>query len=247
MSNKVKFDGYNWLKKRGEYKDEWKRKMDLIESKIKNKIVLDAGCGTGGAINYFSNFCKEIYGIDISRENIEKAKEKYKNKNLFFQVDNVEKISFDESTFDVVYSRWVIEHLKNPKKFIDETYRILKPGGVLILWVPNVKNPIGVLTKMIPFAMQIKIKGMLERKTIEDVEHYKCYYRANSVSRLDQLVKNEFKRGYVERFDTPDYFIYHKILFCIWLLFHKLSDNKLLNWSFSSFYVEYISLKKDES
>ena len=60
--------------------------MDLTELNLKNKVVLDAGCGSGYTTNYFSQFTKEIYGIDISEKDIEEAKERYNATNLFFKI-----------------------------------------------------------------------------------------------------------------------------------------------------------------
>lgn len=236
-NGKVKFNGIEWIKKKGLYVNNWKRKMDLTEDKLKNKVVLDAGCGSGYTTNYFSQFTKEINGIDISKEDIEEARNMYNARNLFFKVGSVEQIPFKDSTFDVVYSHWVIEHLKKPQKIIDEAYRVLKPRGIFILWVQNVKNIMGFLTKIISLSLKVQVLKILLQRN--EVSHHKCYYRANSVQRLDKLCKGKFKRIYLERFDDVGYCRNFRILSYLWLPRHKLSNNKLLNWTHPHFYVEY--------
>jgi len=243
--SKLKFDGFEWLKKRNLYISEWKRKMELMEEKVRDKVVLDAGCGTGYETHYLSNFAKEIHGLDINGKNIEEAKRKYSADNLFFHTGNVESMPFKDSTFDVIISCFVIEHLNDPEKFIDESYRVIKPQGNLIIWVPNVKNMMGIFAKIIPLNFENKIKSILYKMKKEEVIQYECFYKGNSVRKLDKLSKINFKRTYLERFDTPVYFRYSRILFYLWYLRHKLSNNKFLNWLFLNFYVEWVSLKED--
>ncbi len=247
-NREVKFNGIKWIKKKGIYVDgiittinTWKRK---IECNFKNNIVLDAGCGAGNKTYYFSQFGKEIHGIDISQKDIEEAKDRFNAKNLFFKVASVEQIPFRDNTFDVVCSCWVIEHLENPKKFIDEAFRVLKPGGIFILWAPNVKSIIGFLTKIIPLAFKVEILRILSKKPKEKVSHHKCYYRANSIRKIDKLTKSKFKRLYLERFDSfPEPYRNNRILtylwYLIWYMRKKILKNKLINWMQPSFYVEY--------
>jgi ubiquinone/menaquinone biosynthesis C-methylase UbiE len=52
----------------------------------------------------------------------------------------VNEVPFDEASFDVVYAIEVIEHLRNPYDFIQEMYRILRPGGKAIITTPNILN-----------------------------------------------------------------------------------------------------------
>jgi len=56
----MKFDAHEWLKEKKIYRDDYMRKMDLIQEKIKNRIVLDAGCGKGYKTNYFSKFANKM-------------------------------------------------------------------------------------------------------------------------------------------------------------------------------------------
>lgn len=243
IEQEIKFDGVKWLKKKGHYVySPYRKMMDLIEINLdKNKVVLDAGCGDGKKTFYFSKFVKEIYGIDINSIDVEIAKEEYGNiGNLLFKVSSVDQLPFKDASFDLVYSTWVIEHLKEPHKFINECYRVLKPGGVLILWVPNIKSFFGIATKMMPLSFKVKMLAMLLRETEEEVPHRECYYRANSVRKLDKLCKGMFRRIYLQRFDNLDLVRYYKILFYLWLIKYKvMNNNKLLNWMNARFYVEF--------
>jgi len=235
---KVKFDGVEWLERKGFSVSTWKRKMELTERNLRDKVVLDAGCGAGFETNYFSQLAKQIHGIDVSKRDIEEARNKYSARNLFFQLGNVERIPYGDSTFDVVYSNWVIEHLENPKIFLDEAHRVIKPGGILILWAPNVNSIEGFIIKIFPYSLKVPILKILQQRA--DVSDLKCYYRANSIRKLDRFCKGKFERIYLERHDHISYYRYSRILSYFWLLKHKLLNNNLLNWMLSNFYVEYI-------
>ena len=60
------FNGMQWAMKKGIFVDVFQRKIDLMELKLKNKMVLDVGCGNGGNVFRFSPVCKEIYGIFVT-------------------------------------------------------------------------------------------------------------------------------------------------------------------------------------
>jgi len=79
----------------------------------------------------------DVVGADISKEAISYAKNKYISKNLHFIISNAEKLPFKDRNFDIILGFEMIEHLTNPQKFIEEAYRVLKKGGLLIISTPN--------------------------------------------------------------------------------------------------------------
>jgi ubiquinone/menaquinone biosynthesis C-methylase UbiE len=237
MTKNAKFDGVEWLERKGLFECSWQRKMDLTERNLEDKVVLDAGCGIGYETHYFSRAAKEVHGIDIGQDDLDTAKDRYVSENLFFRFGSVEQIPYPDSSFDVVYSNWVVEHLEYPQRFIDEAHRVLKQKGMLIIWAPNVKSVEGFLIKMTPHSLKVPVLRVLKQRP--DVSELKCYYRANSIRKLDRLCEGKFERTYVERLDHISYYRYFRVLSYVWLMKHKLLDNSLLNWMLPEFYVEY--------
>ena len=102
--------------------------------------VLDVGCGSGNltlTAKKYVGSSGAAYGIDAAPEMIEVARQKAKRSPYpaNFEVGLVEKIPFEDATFDVVISRLVIHHLPDELKrrgFI-EIFRVLKPGGLFFL------------------------------------------------------------------------------------------------------------------
>lgn len=100
----------------------------------KDMIFLDFGCGIGRIASSVAPLVKEYYGVDFSEEMVEKAKVYHKNcNNIRFFVNNGYDLSiFEEGVFDFVYSCLVFIHIHREQiiPYVDEIYRILKPGGV---------------------------------------------------------------------------------------------------------------------
>jgi len=100
--------------------------------------VLDAGCGYGDITLGLSNRYK-ITGVDPYNKCIEDANSTRKSLELpcnFIQA-SAEKLCFKNDVFDLVISYNVLEHVDHQKEMIKEFSRVLNPGGVLFLCVPN--------------------------------------------------------------------------------------------------------------
>jgi len=105
---------------------------------VKNKSVLDAGCGTGyGSYLLANQNSKNVVGIDNSKEAIEFAQNNFQSKNLEFTEDDCTKSNISDSSIDVLVAFELIEHLENPDAFLSEVNRVLKKNGLFILSTPN--------------------------------------------------------------------------------------------------------------
>jgi ubiquinone/menaquinone biosynthesis C-methylase UbiE len=72
-------------------------------------------------------------GIDISQADLEKARSKFEDKPVEFEIMNAENMAFSDDTFDTVCLSYSIHHLEDPKMVLTEIKRVLKPGGYLII------------------------------------------------------------------------------------------------------------------
>ena len=114
--------------------------MDFLD----HKDVLDIGCGWGGKmLHYAANTqLNTIHGFDVPPYNPEISESFAKSKNLdncFFTAAYAEDIPHDDNRFDVVIIDDVLEHVQGPAKTVAEAYRVLKPGGSLIIKSPSFK------------------------------------------------------------------------------------------------------------
>lgn len=107
---------------------------------VAGKKVLDYGCGSGYGTALISDACAHITGIDISAEAIVHAKSHFSAENLsFLQIEQVEKapLPFPDASFDVVLSFQVIEHVADVPAYLQEIYRVLSPGGYVLIATPD--------------------------------------------------------------------------------------------------------------
>ncbi len=152
----------------------------------KHDICLDISCGYGHGTAILAENCKRATGMDINGEYIEKAIKEYNNiENVMFWLTEphlIERadrhLSAQYFVFDVVVSIHTMEHVPDDKAFLQEIYRILKPGGLLYLEVPR-RMPT-------PFAYN---NEPLVPHTNEVAGHYREY----SLDSLTELCEKYFK------------------------------------------------------
>lgn len=101
--------------------------------------ILDAGCGEGTRLHLLAPSGARACGLDINRQAINLARKQYPRHEYI--VYNGGHFPLPDTSFDLVYSTYVLEHTKDPKMFIDEMVRVLRPGGTLVLLCPNFGAP----------------------------------------------------------------------------------------------------------
>ena len=97
--------------------------------------LLESGCGRGEFLGHFHKLGLECHGLDRSAE----IKALLAGSGIPVQICDVEKekVPFADNTFDVVYNKSFLEHLRDPDIFLNEARRILRPGGLLLCLVPD--------------------------------------------------------------------------------------------------------------
>lgn len=113
------------------------KRLKFIKEKvlIKDYSILDIGCGYGVYASALRNSSKLLVGIDINRDYLQKAKINSKNAN--FVLMDAETLAFKPNSFDLILMIEVLEHINNDEKALREAFRVTKPGGIIVLTVPN--------------------------------------------------------------------------------------------------------------
>jgi SAM-dependent methyltransferase len=103
--------------------------------------VLDIGCGTGRIMRHVAPLAAEVHGVDISKQMCEQGEQQLADlPNVHFHVGNGYDLGdFADDSFDLVYSVVALQHMPRPIAFnyLRESHRVLKPGGTLWFYVPN--------------------------------------------------------------------------------------------------------------
>ena len=103
-----------------------------------NDLVLDAGCGVGGSgIWLAKERGAKVVGLNIVDKQLIRGKDLVKKKDLAQKADFVkgdyQRLPFRNGVFDIFWSLESIEHATNLKDFMKDAFRVLKPGGKIIV------------------------------------------------------------------------------------------------------------------
>ncbi|MGB6297556.1 MAG: methyltransferase domain-containing protein [Rivularia sp. (in: cyanobacteria)] len=130
-----------------EEKNRRQAQIDLIEELLQwaqvqqAENILDVGCGIGGSSLYLAQkFNAAATGITLSPVQAQRASERAVEFGLQdrtnFQVADALNMPFEDNSFDLVWSLESGEHMPDKNRFMQECYRVLKPGGkfILVTW-----------------------------------------------------------------------------------------------------------------
>ena len=103
--------------------------------KGRGKKLIEFGCATGAAANLLADYGFNVFSTDISKYAVNLAAKNYPD--IKFSAHDMQKPFMKDKNFDVACAFDVIEHLKDSEMALSNTYKLLKPGGTIILTTPN--------------------------------------------------------------------------------------------------------------
>src|SRR3984957_20017999 len=162
---------------------------EYFEQRFRNMVrpgdlVLDAGCGRGKYVAGANSDRRDyrVAGVD----NLESVRQ-----NIFLDYrvcGDVNELPFGDASFDVVYGRWLVEHLENPGAALGEFHRVLKPGGRLALFTTNLLHYYGAVARVTPQWFHVwfncRVRGF------EEIDIFPTYYRANTRWRIQKVLRD---------------------------------------------------------
>ncbi|MEL7469792.1 MAG: class I SAM-dependent methyltransferase [Pseudomonadota bacterium] len=114
---------------------------------------LDAGCGSGYFARILAEFGAVVHGIDGASDMVQAARSAARdhpaaNRLSFELVETIERLPFEDASFDGVLSLSVLEYVPDPQQALAEMARVLRPGGQLVVSIPNTGSLIRALAAL---------------------------------------------------------------------------------------------------
>ncbi len=129
--------------------------------------VLDLGCRDGALSSAYADG-NDVVGVDADREALAEA-EKLGIETRWADLDDA--LPFEDEAFDVVVAGELLEHLRDPRRLVDEVRRVLRPGGSFVASVPNA------------YRLKNRLRFLAGRKPEDDPTHLHMF-SAGEVHRL---------------------------------------------------------------
>lgn len=111
---------------------------EIIENHIKDKVVLDMGCGSGRYSIALSLLgAKKVYAVDLFSQSYQESKRlaEEKNLNIEFKEANFHNLPFEDEKFEFIFSNGTIHHSTSIEKSLDEFERVLKNNHSSFLYI----------------------------------------------------------------------------------------------------------------
>ena len=191
-----------------------------------NRIILDAGCGTGGLSKKLLRF-GDVYGLDINKVALDYARQKGLTRVVS---GSVESLPFGENKFDIVVCLDVLYHRKvnNDRKAIRELYRVLKPEGFMVLRLPAFESLRGNHDRIVETRHRYTVSEIRKKLEAAGFEIENLSY-ANVLLSLPLFIKRFIERKHLSQKFSSDTVLLPGIVNELMYRYLKL-ENKLLTF-----------------
>jgi SAM-dependent methyltransferase len=143
--------------------------------------LLDAGCGRAGELmQLFGPRVKEVVGVDVGDFGALVT-----GPNCRYIRADLSRIDLPDASVDIVVSRSVMEHLKDPLPAYRELCRILKPNGYFVFLTPNLWDYASLFSKLIPNRFHASIVRQTEGR--DEADTFPTWYRSNTARTIARL------------------------------------------------------------
>lgn len=173
-----------------------------------HRHVLDAGCGRGLYTRLLLKRARQVTALDYSHTHIETLKRRLGHlPHLSLCVGSADNLPFEDDKFDLVLHCEVLEHIQDDRKVLSELFRVLEPGGRLVLSVPVPPAPVYDAEHVREGYTLEEISQLLHHSGFEIVRYQYCYFNfSKQVKKLAALWRKKIKLPPPSFFLLPVYY-----------------------------------------
>lgn len=180
-------DWSNALKHKKTNQDQVQRRIPYLEEYLHPGIsLLEIGCSSGFMLDAFREYGVRCHGVEPSGEFSE-----YLTQAGYEVVSDLSDI--EDKQFDIITHFFVLEHIRNPFDFLQQTYELLNSDGVIICEVPCANDPLTSLYSIEPF-----------EKFYWSVAHH-FYYTPKSIQFVMEQLGYKYKIVPEQRYDLSNH------------------------------------------
>jgi len=122
--------------------------------------ILEAGCGNSWDLD-LTGVPYTLTGLDVDADGLELRKTERRDLDEAI-VGDLRTVLLDENQYDVIYNSFVLEHVEDARRVLDNFLRWVKPGGLILLRLPDRYSVYGFLTRITPFWVHVLYKRYIQ-------------------------------------------------------------------------------------
>ncbi|HSY16191.1 MAG TPA: class I SAM-dependent methyltransferase [Jatrophihabitantaceae bacterium] len=173
------------------------------------RLVIEVGCGRGGAVDLdqarpFQDLRgpgRTVIGIDVDAVGVDNPVV-----DEFRLIDETGKWPLADGEVDLAVSDFVLEHVADPKAFVAELTRTLRPGGVLVARTISRYSPLSIAARAVPNARHARVLRRLQ-PTREARDVFPTQYRMNTRRDLAALLDHDYEWALAHRTGLDQYLL----------------------------------------
>ena len=195
--------------------------LEMIYNRVgENSRVLDVGAGTGEKFSYdLKGRVAEMAGADLDS--------RVETNSLLDRglCGDITAIPVENGYFDLVFCRYVLEHIAKPEQFLREMHRVLKRGGHFVFLTPNKWHYVSVFARLTPHWFHGWYNARLRGRDEKDT--FPTLYRLNTKRALRRYLgaAGFVEETLIQRETCPGYLLWSKPAFYIGLAYERFVNS----------------------
>jgi SAM-dependent methyltransferase len=193
-------------------------------------VILDIGCGRGQYsedpikirkdLQILCGNGRQVIGIDIDHQ-----AEQNPYLDEFRLLDGNGPWPIESASIDLCLSDWSLEHIQDPELFFSESWRVLKPGGILCIRTSNLYHYRSIIARVIPERFHQAILKIAQKGTWrKDEDVFPTVYRCNTIGKIKKMLsKHQFEDIVVYGFQSePAYLSFSRLAYRLGVIYQRL-------------------------
>jgi SAM-dependent methyltransferase len=209
---------------REQYRQEnpgWRPATEVYAGVVRDRLrpnsrVLDLGCGRGGLVEQLGHPLLQVVGLDPDLRSLIEHRLANEKPSFPRAAAWSSRLPFADSSFDLIFASWVLEHLAHPQEDLGQIARVLRPDGCFVFITPNKRHPLTGLNRLLGRLSSFQDRFVQRAYGRAPGDTFPAYYRANTASKLQHLAQaSNMQLIELAFISDPTYLAFRPVLFSL--------------------------------